>query len=174
MATIQAIQTRIGSAVTQLVNADRNNPNTTLSPSDIRANPYMRPKGDNGAVDKNEAQGVTDPFAKSLFEAASFHAGKHVSIGGIPGGFREATMPEWEVQLADLRQLHSHLNAIVAGLETDPQGHVTQAALDSLPATIADYFKGAFGHVRPQPRADAVEKMATVVREAATGVVDWR
>jgi len=172
MATIANIQSRISTAVHTLVDADRNNPATMLTSDQIRANPYWVPKGDNGAVDKNEAKGVADNFARSVFEAASFASGEHILTGGTDK-LVEATMPKWEVPIGEIRQFQSHVNAIVAGLETDAAGEVTPQALEGLPAKVADYFKQAYGNVREQPRADAVDRIVAMVREAASGVVDW-
>lgn len=173
MATIAAIQGKLSGAVRQLVEADRSNPNTLLSARDIRANPYARPKGDNGAVDKNEARGVADSLARSMFDAATHVHGQNIAEGGS-GGFRETVLPAWEVSYGDLRLVQSHVNAVVAKLETDASGQVTRAALDALPQTLADHFKAEFGNTRPVPRQVTLDRLAVLIREAATGVVDWR
>lgn len=173
MATIAGIQSKLSSAVRQLVEADRANPRTMLTPSDIRANPYARPKGDNGAVDKSEARGVADRFAQSMFEAAAMVNGQNILEGGS-GGFRESVLPAWEQSYGELRMVQSHVNMIVESLPTDASGEVTQAGLDALPQRIADHFKSQFSNVRDQPRQVTIDRLAALIREAATGVVDWR
>ena len=172
MATISGIQSNLTNAVKRLIDADRQNPATMLTPDMVRANPYMRPRGDNGAVDKNEAKGVGHAFTESMFDAAASVEGRNI-LEGSTSNLRPSVLPAWEVSYGDLRATQSHLNAIVAGLETDANGEVTQAALDNLPQTINDYFKTAWGNTREPPRQVTVDKLAALVREAATGTVDW-
>lgn len=172
MATITTIQTRVRSAVDKLIQADRNNPNTELSLSDIRANPYRPPPGDNGRVNRDEAGTVQSPFAKSVYEAAAMKAGKPYLEGGGPGGFEEKVMPAFDLEIADLRKFASYVNLIAAKLETDPTGEVTQAALDRLPQTVEDFFKTEGRGLEKVPRL-TLDRMVAVLREAATGGVDW-
>jgi len=177
MATIQAIQARVGSAVQKLIQADLQNPATTLTPEQIRANPYAHPRGQNGSVDANEAKTVSDPFARSVFEAAQGKAGEQVEEGGFVNGkadFHPAVIPAFEVSYGDLHGLQSDINAIVSRLQTDGAGAVTQAALDNLPQAVEAYFRGTYGDTRALPLAATQAQIAQVIREAATGVVEWK
>lgn len=172
MTSIATIQSRVRTAVDQLIRADRDNPKTELSASELSANPFRAPPGDNGQVDKLEAKGVSARFAQSLYDAAGMKAGKPYLEGGGAGGFQEKIMAPHELPTRDLRLFASHVNAIVAKLETDASGDVTPAALDALPATIETYFKEEMRNLEKVPKL-AVDAMARVVKEAATGGVDW-
>ncbi|MEW5741895.1 MAG: hypothetical protein AB1938_23475 [Myxococcota bacterium] len=172
MTTIATIQSRVRAAVDQLIQADRNNPRTELTASELSGNPFLAPPGDNGQVDKKEASTLSARFTQSVYEAAGMKAGKPYLEGGMPGGFQEKIMAPFELPFRDLRGFQSHVNAIAAKLETDASGNVTQAALDALPATIENYFKTDLRNL-DKPHKLVVESMARVLREAATGGVDW-
>jgi hypothetical protein len=172
MTTVAAIQSRVRTAVDQLIQADRANPKTELTASELAANPYRAPPGDNGQVDKTEAKTISAKFAQSVYDAAGMKAGKPYLEGGGASGFQEKIMAPWDLPTRDLRAFQSHANAVAAKLETDASGNVTQAALDNLPATIESYFKNDMRGI-DMPHKLVVESMARVIREAATGSVDW-
>jgi hypothetical protein len=174
MATISGIQAKVSTAVQQLIKADQDDPNVLLTPDQIRANPYQLPKGNDGKVDGNEVKTVSDPFARSVFQATQLRAGQNIEEGGFGTGFKDTVMPEWEVSYGDLHALQTDVNLIVSKLQTDKDGNVTPEALAKLPQTVAEYFKDRYaGNESGIPRQITQDHIAEVIREAATGVVEW-
>jgi hypothetical protein len=83
-------------------------------------------------------------------------------------------LPSYQVIYGDLHALQDDIDAIVSELETDVAGTVTAAALDALPQTVERYFRITYADGRELPSPQTLGRIAQMIREAATGVVDWR
>ncbi len=161
---LASIAARLQSAVRTVIDADAQNPATRLTPSDVRANPYRRAPGDDGAVDKNEAKRIADPFARSVFEAASLQEGQNILVGGSTG-FREDILPAFRVDRGEVRKLADHVEMIARRLDGDGDGKLTADELGRVEAEI-DAFYAELYPARSQPRSQFKEKVAQLIREA--------
>ncbi|MBI5208677.1 MAG: hypothetical protein HY927_01730 [Elusimicrobia bacterium] len=166
---IDAIQQVLRDAAERLVRADRENPQTRRTDSQMRGNPYATAPGDNGEVDSREAQSTGQPLAVSLYGAAADFYGSVYLEGGGSDGFVEKVMPSFGVSLGEIRLFEQHLEQIMARLDGDGDRRLTGDDLSRLPAEIAAYCKDAFrGSAPSSARTSPMswKKLEKVVREA--------
>lgn len=166
---VEVVQKRLRDAAERLVRADRENPRTRRSEMEMGANPYATAPGDNGAVDRQEAESTQDPLAIALFDAADDFNGSLYLEGGGPGGFVEKVMPAFTVSLGHIRLFEQFLEQVLDRVDGDGDRSLTGDEAARLPDGIAAYFKEKFrGEARSSAKLSplAWKKAEKAVRDA--------
>ncbi len=154
MPDVSLMKARIQRSVDRLQDADRNNPNTKLSPEQLKMNPFYDPGGNNGWVDKKEAEktganGALDPFDKSVFDV-------------VKAQHKES----YDVSFFKLTQFSNYI-----GLFLDEQsggtGQITDEQMKALETSLPAFFSS---NRIPVPPDDVIAAMAGIIRHAQTEI----